>query len=84
MVAELHQELGFDLREIDITGDPALEAEYRDWLPVVEIDGRRRFTLPRAAGRVPAGGCTSRPVVRPGTTPSAVTSFIEEVAWRIA
>ncbi len=44
MVAELHQELGFDLREIDITGDPALEAEYRDWLPVVEIDGRRRFT----------------------------------------
>jgi Glutaredoxin-like domain (DUF836) len=44
VVAELHQELGFDLREIDITGDPALEAEYRDWLPVVEIDGRRRFT----------------------------------------
>jgi hypothetical protein len=44
MVAELHQELGFDLREVDITGDPVLEAEYRDWLPVVEIDGRRRFT----------------------------------------
>jgi len=44
VVAELHQELGFDLREVDITGDPVLEAEYRDWLPVVEIDGRRRFT----------------------------------------
>ena len=23
---------------------PALEASYREWLPVVEIDGRRRFT----------------------------------------
>jgi Glutaredoxin-like domain (DUF836) len=44
VVAELQRELGFDLREIDITGDPALEAEYREWLPVVEIDGKRRFT----------------------------------------
>ena len=34
----------FDLREIDITGDSGLEAAYREWLPVVEIDGRRRFT----------------------------------------
>ena len=41
---KLREELGFDLREIDITGDPVLEAEYREWLPVVEIDGRRRFT----------------------------------------
>ena len=32
-----------DYREIDITGDPRLEAEYREWLPVVEIDGRRAF-----------------------------------------
>jgi glutaredoxin-like protein DUF836 len=44
VVGKLREELGFDLREIDITGDPALEAEYREWLPVVEIDGRRRFT----------------------------------------
>jgi hypothetical protein len=28
---------------VDITGDPALEAEYREWLPVVEIDGERAF-----------------------------------------
>jgi len=41
---QLRDELGFDLREVDIGGDPALEAEYREWLPVVEIDGRRRFT----------------------------------------
>jgi glutaredoxin len=38
------EELEFELREVDITGDPALEAAYREWLPVVEIDGRRRFT----------------------------------------
>ena len=44
VVADLHAELGFELDEVDITGDPALEAEYREWLPVVEIDGRRRFT----------------------------------------
>jgi len=44
IVAKLHEELGFELREFDITGDPELEAVYREWLPVVEIDGRRRFT----------------------------------------
>jgi glutaredoxin len=43
-VRQMQTELGFDLREVDITGDPSLEAEYREWLPVVEIDGRRRFT----------------------------------------
>jgi glutaredoxin len=40
----LRDELDFELREIDIAGDPALEKAYREWLPVVEIDGRRRFT----------------------------------------
>lgn len=44
VVGELQRELGFELREVDITGDPELEAVYREWLPVVEIDGRRRFT----------------------------------------
>jgi len=29
--------------EVDIGGDPALEAAYREWLPVVEIDGERAF-----------------------------------------
>jgi len=43
-VRALRAELEFDLREIDIAGDPALEGAYREWLPVVEIDGRRRFT----------------------------------------
>ena len=40
----LRDELGFALREVDITGDEALEAAHREWLPVIEIDGRRRFT----------------------------------------
>jgi glutaredoxin len=42
-VAALRDELGFDLREVDIGGDPELEARYREWLPVVEIDGARAF-----------------------------------------
>jgi hypothetical protein len=28
---------------VDITGDETLEARYREWLPVVEIDGERAF-----------------------------------------
>jgi glutaredoxin len=42
-VAALHEELGFELEEVDIGGDAALEARYREWLPVVEIDGVRAF-----------------------------------------
>ena len=37
----LRPELGFDVEEVDITGDPELEREYRRWLPVVEIGGER-------------------------------------------
>jgi glutaredoxin len=43
-VRTLRDELDFDLSEVDIGGDDALEREYREWIPVVEIDGRRRFT----------------------------------------
>jgi hypothetical protein len=39
----LQSELGFDLREVDISGNRTLEAGYREWLPVVEIDGERAF-----------------------------------------
>jgi hypothetical protein len=34
---------GVRYREVDITDDPNLEARYREWLPVVEIDGERAF-----------------------------------------
>jgi glutaredoxin len=40
----LQKDLSFDLELVDISGDESLEATYREWLPVVEIDGRRRFT----------------------------------------
>ena len=36
---DLRAELGFDLSEVDISGDPELEQRYRELLPVVEIDG---------------------------------------------
>jgi hypothetical protein len=39
----LQRELGFPYAEVDITGDAELEARYREWLPVVEIDGERAF-----------------------------------------
>jgi hypothetical protein len=42
-VRKLRDELGFDYAEVDITGVDELEAAYREWLPVVEIDGRRAF-----------------------------------------
>ena len=44
MVGAARDELGFELREVAIDGDAALEADYREWIPVVEIDGKRRFT----------------------------------------
>jgi hypothetical protein len=43
-VASLRDELGFELTEVDITGDPDLEGRYRELIPVVEIDGVRAFT----------------------------------------
>jgi len=43
-VKAAREELGFELTEVDIGGDPELEGEYREWLPVVEIDGARAFT----------------------------------------
>ena len=55
-VASLRGEPPFELEEVDITGDPELEARYRELLPVVEIDGggrssttSRRRAAPRAA-----------------------------------
>ena len=43
-VRRLQAELGFELAEISIDGDPKLEAEYRELIPVVEIAGRQAFT----------------------------------------
>jgi glutaredoxin len=43
VLKETRQEIPFDLETIEIDGDPELEARYREWLPVVEIDGERAF-----------------------------------------
>ena len=51
VVTEAQEELGFELEVISIDGDETLEAAYREYLPVVEIDGQRAFTYfvePRA------------------------------------
>jgi glutaredoxin len=42
-VRALRDEVGFALDEVTIDGDPELEARYREWLPVIEIDGERAF-----------------------------------------
>jgi glutaredoxin len=44
VVREVQVELAFELELIDVGGDPELEAQYREHLPVVEVDGDRVFT----------------------------------------
>ena len=43
MLVAARDELGFELVEVDISGSDELETRYREWLPVVEIDGERAF-----------------------------------------
>jgi hypothetical protein len=43
VVAQVRQEVSFELQEVEIDSDPELESRYREWLPVVEIDGDRAF-----------------------------------------
>ncbi len=56
----LRDELGFELEEILIDGDPELEARYRELLPVVEIDGEQAFVYFVPAGRTAAHGSHKR------------------------
>ena len=37
------ERVGVHYESVDITGRPELEERYREWLPVVEIDGVRAF-----------------------------------------
>src|SRR5215210_7304388 len=43
-IETVRADVAFELEEVDIGGDPALEERHREWLPVVEIDGERAFT----------------------------------------
>ena len=42
-LAEVRRQHEFDLEEVNIGGVPELEERYREWLPVIEIDGERAF-----------------------------------------
>ncbi len=44
MLDEVRAEHPFELEQVDIDGDPELEARYREWLPVIEVNGERAFT----------------------------------------
>jgi len=44
IVEQVRREREFELVLVDIGGDDALEARYRELLPVLEIDGERAFT----------------------------------------
>jgi thiol-disulfide isomerase/thioredoxin len=43
VLEEVRSEVRFSLRRVDIRGVAELEARYREWLPVVEIEGERAF-----------------------------------------
>jgi glutaredoxin len=43
VVHAVQADLGFRLRVVDIGGNPELETQYRERIPVVEIDGERAF-----------------------------------------
>jgi glutaredoxin len=43
VLLRVRDEQPFELVEVDIGGDDALEAAHREYLPVVELEGGRRF-----------------------------------------
>ena len=45
VVEEVRTRHEFELEEVDITRDPALEARYRERIPVVSIDGQEALEL---------------------------------------
>jgi glutaredoxin len=44
VLAGVRDEVPFELERVDITGDPDLERRYREWIPVVAVDGEEVFT----------------------------------------
>jgi glutaredoxin len=60
LLRELQGELGFELRELDITREPALHRAYFERIPVVELDGEELFEYfvdaPRLRARLAAPG----------------------------
>jgi len=44
VVAQVRDEVPFELEEVDIGGDPELERRFRERIPVIAIDGVEEFT----------------------------------------
>jgi hypothetical protein len=44
VIEGVRAEAEFELEEVDITGDAALETRYRERIPVVLVDGEEAFT----------------------------------------
>ena len=44
VVTQVRTEIAFELEEIDIGGDPELEARFRERIPVLLVDGEEAFT----------------------------------------
>jgi Glutaredoxin-like domain (DUF836) len=44
-VESVRARLGFELREVDVSLDPVLNARYGERIPVVEVDGEEAFEL---------------------------------------
>jgi hypothetical protein len=45
VLEQVRAETPFELEEVDITGDDALERSYRERIPVVLVDGEEAFTF---------------------------------------
>jgi hypothetical protein len=43
VLERVRSETAFEFEEVDITGDPELEARYRERIPVVLVDGVEAF-----------------------------------------
>ena len=44
-IAAVQAEQPFELREVDVSLDPALQREYGERIPVVDVDGEEAFEL---------------------------------------
>ena len=52
MLAQVRQDILFDLAEIDISTDPALEARFGQEIPVLFVNGRKAFKYRVTAGEL--------------------------------
>ncbi len=44
-LAEVREEIAFELEEVDVSLDPRLHREYGERIPVVDVDGEEAFEL---------------------------------------